>query len=94
MRSVQTDASTQMPSSASLAGWLGLSGLLAPVAMGTAAGSLASVFPSRFHLPASLGSTGITRFIATMDALTPVPWLFDTEWLRRMNTFAVRDRSL
>jgi len=26
----------------------------------------------RFHLPASLGSTGVTRFLATMDALTPL----------------------
>ena len=31
---------------------------------------------SFFHFPASLGSTLVTRFIATMDALTPVGRLF------------------
>src|SRR6266571_493241 len=31
--------------------------------------------PSRFHLPAPLGSTGISRFIATMGTLTPDPLL-------------------
>src|SRR5665213_721991 len=33
--------------------------------------ALASFFPFRFHFPASLGSTVVTRFIATLDALTP-----------------------
>ena len=31
----------------------------------------ALVFPSRFHLPTPLGSTVVTRFLATMGALTP-----------------------
>jgi len=31
--------------------------------------------PSRFHLPVPLGSTGISRFIATMGTLTPDPLL-------------------
>ena len=35
-----------------------------------------SVVPSHFHLPASLGSTVVTRFPATMDALTPVGRFF------------------
>ena len=34
--------------------------------------SFPSFFPSHFHLPASLGSTVVTRFSATTDALTPV----------------------
>jgi hypothetical protein len=29
------------------------------------------VFPSRFHLPAPLGSTVVTRFVATTGTLTP-----------------------
>jgi len=33
--------------------------------------SLPSFCPSHFHLPASLGSTVVTRFSATTDALTP-----------------------
>ena len=33
------------------------------------------MFPSRFHLPAPLGSTVITRFIATTRTLTPAPLL-------------------
>ena len=28
-------------------------------------------FVQHLHLPASLGSTGITRFLATMEALSP-----------------------
>ena len=39
--------------------------------MALAAVVLAVVFLSCFHLPAPLGSTVITRFIATMGALTP-----------------------
>ena len=31
------------------------------------------VYPSRFHLPVSLGSTVVTRFPATMETLTPAP---------------------
>src|SRR5919197_834954 len=34
--------------------------------------SFAVAFPSCFHLPAPLGSTVISRFIATMGTLTPV----------------------
>jgi hypothetical protein len=33
--------------------------------------SFPSFCPPYFHLPASLGSTVVTRFVATMDALTP-----------------------
>jgi hypothetical protein len=33
----------------------------------------AVVFPSRFHFPAPLGSTVVTRFIATTGTLTPAP---------------------
>ena len=33
------------------------------------------VYRSRLHLPAPLGSTGISRFIATTGTLTPVPLL-------------------
>jgi hypothetical protein len=32
--------------------------------------------PSRFHFPASLGSTVVTRIIATTGALTSLGWLF------------------
>src|ERR1700683_2909345 len=40
-------------------------------------------FP-RFHFPASLGSTVVTRFLATTDALTPLGRLFGP--LSAMNT--------
>src|SRR5213075_189285 len=34
--------------------------------------SFATVCSSRFHFPTPLGSTGISRFVATMGILTPV----------------------
>ncbi len=37
------------------------------------------MFPSRRHLPAPLGSTVVTRFIATTRALTPAPLPLSTE---------------
>jgi hypothetical protein len=46
----------------------------------------------RFHFPASLGSTVITRFLATTDALTPVGRLFGP--LSAMNTVCPQRVSL
>ena len=41
--------------------------------MALAAVSFAVVSHSRFHLPAPLGSTAVSRFFATMGTLTPAP---------------------
>src|SRR4051794_10469133 len=41
--------------------------------MALPAGSVAGLCPSRFHFPVLLGSTVVTRFIATMRTLTPEP---------------------
>jgi hypothetical protein len=49
------------------------------------------VFPSRFHLPTPLGSTVITRFIATMGALTPALLLPAPEQVSLIHTHALRD---
>ena len=67
IRSVHTLASVHP---IGLAAWVGL--LLLYLAIGIVSRlSIARSFPSRIHLPTPLGSTVVTRFIATMGTLTP-----------------------
>ena len=49
------------------------------------------MFPSRFHFPAPLGSTGISRFIATTGTLTPAPLFLAPGQVSLVHTHALPD---